>query len=369
MEKIQNEHLYLVILCGGSGKRLWPHSRMKAPKQFIKLFGDKTIFQQTIERAKLFVPLERIYLITNSDYLDEIYDQAPEILSKNIFPEPEGKNTAMAMGMGAIFVQQQDPEGIIVNFPSDHHIADISKFEKTIRIAVETAQLGDYLITIGLKPTFPHGGLGYIKAGERFKLINDLYTYKVEKHIEKPEIEMAEKFLKQGGYYWNVNLYTYKVSSVLKAIKELDPELSLGLDKIRESLGKVGEMGVVREVYEQAKDIMFDYAISEKAHNLILVPGDFEWSDVGDWKVAYDVSPKDKDGNVVIHEKGDGEFISIDSKNCLIHFSDQLIAAIGVENLVIVDTKDALLIMKKDRSQEVKTLVNKLQDEGKLEYL
>lgn len=364
-----NNHLYVLVLCGGGGKRLWPRSRVKSPKQFIKFFGEKTIFQDTVSRSRILVPYSRIFVVTNFDYIDEVREQTPGIPRENIIAEPQAKNTAMAMGIGALKIHKLDPLAVITNFASDHHVENLRKFEQAVRTAVLTANLGDFLVTVGIKPTFPHTGMGYIKTSHLFKRVDDAEAFKVEKFVEKPDLATAEKFLSEGGYFWNSNLYTWRADSILRAIDKYLPKLSVGLEEIRESLGTKKEESIIRKVYEEAEDISIDYGVSEKADNMLLVPADFPWSDIGDWKVAYDISKKDKEGNVVIFEKGKGEFVGMETKNCLIHFSDELIATIGVENLIIIDTKDALLVARKDRAEEVKKLVNLLKEKGKLKYL
>ncbi|MDP3888749.1 MAG: mannose-1-phosphate guanylyltransferase [bacterium] len=369
MEELFEKHFYVVILCGGSGKRLWPCSRAKTPKQFLKLFGERTIFQDTVARAKRFVPPSKIFLVTNQDYLDEVHDQSPEIPRKNIIAEPVGKNTALAVGVAALYIHQIDPLAVVVNFASDHHVEDMRKFDLAIKTAVETANLGDYLVTIGVKPTFPHTGMGYIKTSNVFKRFDHSLVYKVEKFIEKPQVSVAEKFLVEGGYFWNANLYTWRVDSILRAVEEYMPDLFKQLERIRKSIDTSGEKEMIKHVYESALNISIDYGVSEKAKNMLLVPSSFTWSDIGDWKVAYDISKKDKDGNVVIFDKGKGGFLGLDTKDCLIHFSDQLVATIGVKDLIIVDTKDALLIARKDKAEEVKTFVNELLAKKKEEYL
>lgn len=369
MEDLFEKHLYVLILCGGGGTRLWPRSRVKTPKQFIKLFRGKTIFQSTVSRSRILVPYSKIFVVTNFDYVDEVRRQAPSIPRENIIAEPQAKNTAMAMGIGALYIHKIDPLAVITNFASDHHVENLRKFERAVKTAAVTANLGDFLVTIGIKPTFPHTGMGYIKSSHLFKKVDNTAVFKVEKFIEKPDLVTAEKFLSEGGYFWNSNLYTWRADSILRAIDKYLPKLAVGLEKIRESLGTKEEKRVIKMVYEEAEDISIDYGVSEKVSNMLLVPADFPWSDIGDWNVAYDVSKKDNQGNVVIFEKGKGEFVGMETKNCLIHFSDELIATIGVENLIIVDTKDAVLVCRKDRAQEVKKLVNLLKEKGKLEYL
>lgn len=369
MEDLPEKHLYVIILCGGGGKRLWPRSRIKSPKQFIKLLNGKTIFQETVARSRSLVPYSKIFVVTNFDYVDEVREQAPGIPRENIIAEPQAKNTALAMAIGALFIHKVDPLAVVTNFASDHHVKNIRKFDQAIKTAALAANLGDRLVTVGIKPAFPHTGMGYIKTSHLFKKIDNREIFKVERFVEKPDAETAEKFLSEGGYFWNANLYTWRADSILRAIDKYLPKLAVGLGKIRKSLGTPQEKRVIKMVYEEAEDVSIDYGVSEKADNMLLVPADFPWSDIGDWKVAYDISKKDKEGNVVIFEKGKGEYVGMETKNCLIHFSDELIATIGIENLIIVDTKDALLIARKDKAQEVKKLVNFLKEKGKDKYL
>lgn len=364
-----NKHLFVLILCGGGGKRLWPRSRVKSPKQFIKLFDNQTIFQETVSRSKNLVPPARIFVVTNQDYFDEVTSQAPEIPRENILTEPQAKNTAMAMGLGAIYIQRIDPLAVITNFASDHRISQLGKFNRAINTAAIAADSGDYLVTVGIKPTFPHTGMGYIRAKNIFKQLNGDSIYQVSRFVEKPDLDKAKRLFQEGGYFWNANLYTWRADSILRAIDRFLPKMAIGLHKIRRSFRTLQEKQVIQQVYKEVEDVSIDVGVSEKAQNMLLIPAEFPWSDVGDWKVAYDVSHKDKNNNVVICEKKGGEYVGIDSRNCLIHFSDQLITTIGVEDLIIVDTKDALLVCRKDRSQEVKQLVGLLKEKGKLGYL
>ena len=342
---------------------------MQAPKQFIKLFGDKTIFQETVSRSKRLVSVNKIFVITNKDYVDEIKEQAPDIPIENIIAEPLAKNTALAMGVVAVYIHHQDPNAVVVNFASDHHISDLEQFDRVVKDAFETAFLGDNLVTIGVKPTSPHTGLGYIKIGDLFKKFEHSSIYKVDKFIEKPDIAEAEKFLKEGGYYWNANLYTWRADSILKAMELYLPKMAAQLETIRKSIGTAKEKETIKKVYEEAEEISIDFGVSEKAQNMVLVPSNFSWSDIGDWKVVYDISKKDENNNAIIFEKGKGDYVGIETKNCLIHFSNQLITTIGVDNLIIIDTGDALLVASKDKAQDVKNLVELLREKGKTEFL
>ena len=362
-------HLWTSILCGGGGKRLWPRSRLEKPKQFIRLFGKKTIFQETIERVKPLVPPERILVITNFDYVDEVREQAPEIPRKNIIAEPQARNTALAMGIGAVYIKNRDPSGIIINLASDHLIKDTKKFRYKMLIAAKAANLGDYLIAVGIQPEFPHTGYGYIHAKKEFTRINGELVFKMERFTEKPDLTTAKMFLATGEYFWNANLYTWKAEAALEAFRRHAPKIVQGLERIEKAIGTAKEEKVLDEVYKQAEDISIDYAVSEKAKNMLVVPADFDWSDIGDWKVVYDLGKKDKNGNVIIKHGEKGEHLGIETKNCLVHFDDELIATVGVENLIIVDAGNLILVCNKDKAQDVKKIVQKLKEQEKKEYL
>jgi len=362
-------HLFANILCGGGGKRLWPRSRLKNPKQFIRLFGRKTIFQETVDRIKPLVPPERIFVVTNFDYIDEVQNQAPEIPSQNIIAEPMAKNTALAMGVAVVYVKNRDPQGVIVNLASDHLIQNKKEFRRIISVAAQAANFDDYLLTVGIKPQYPHTGYGYIQSGKEFTRIDNVPIFQVKRFTEKPDLKRAQKFVKSGHYFWNANLYTWSVKAALKAFVKHAPKIAQGLKKIEAAIGTSKEKAVLKRVYQEAEDISIDYAVSEKADNMLVVPGDFGWSDIGDWKVVYDLGKKDQDGNVIIKHGKKGEYLGVETKNCLVHFDDELIATVGVENLIIVDAGNLILVANKDKAQDVKKIVLELKKGGKKEYL
>ena len=363
------KHLYAAILCGGGGKRLWPRSRIKKPKQFVKLFGKETIFQETVKRIKPLISPSKILVITNFDYVDEVREQAPEIPKENIIAEPQARNTALAMGVGAVYVKTRDPGGVIINLASDHLIKNTKEFRRRMLIAAKAASLGDYLLTVGIRPQFPHTGYGYIQVKREVARIDGEPIFKVERFTEKPNLATAKKFLKTGHYYWNANLYTWRAEAALKAFKRHVPKIARGLEKIEKAIGTKSEKKILKEVYEDVENISIDYAISEKAKNMLMVVGDFDWSDIGDWKVVYDLGKKDKNGNVIIKHGEEGEHLGIDTKNCLVHFDDELIATVGVENLIIVDAGNLILVCNKDKAQDVKKIVQELKQRGKKKYL
>jgi mannose-1-phosphate guanylyltransferase len=360
------DHLYINIMCGGGGKRLWPRSRQQAPKQFIKLFGEQTIFQKTVERVKKIVDPTHIFIVTNKDYRDEVAAQAPEIPQENVIAEPEAKNTALAVVYGALEIKKRDPEAIIANLPSDHFVLETDKFAQIIRLAYEQASSGNFLITIGIKPTFPHTGFGYIKKGLPKQGNNEIFE--VLGFTEKPELEVAKEYLESQNYFWNGGIYVFGLKTFFDAVSSLAPDLWLSTQKL-ETAVNVNGLEEIQKIYSEAEDLSLDYAVAEKATNMLVIPGDFGWSDVGDWQAVWDVEDKDENGNVIIQEAGKGEHVGIDTKNCLIQLSDQLVTTIGVSNLIIIDTPDAVLVVSKDKAEEVKKLVGLLKEKGKVEYL
>lgn len=360
-------HLFVLIICGGGGTRLWPRSRKKTPKQFINLFGEKTLFEQTMERARSLVPDERIFVVTNMDYVDEVVAQG-KLSLKNIFAEPQARNTALAMAAGAAIIDKVDPRSVIVNMWSDHLISPLEKFTANTLLAAQVAFGKDLLVTVGLKPTFPHTGLGYIHAGEKLTEFENEEVFKVKEFKEKPDLETAKEFIKTGDYYWNTGMFTWTSQSFIKSCERKAYQLAQAFKKIRSAWGQDDEKKVIDEVYNQAEDISIDLALAEKADNLALVPASFSWSDVGGWQV-WDVGQKDEDGNMIVKLGENGEVYNIDSKQNLVQYSDRLIALVGLKDLVIIDTPDALLVCQKDKSQDVKKIVEILKEKGKKEYL
>jgi len=365
-----NNHLYALIICGGGGTRLWPRSRNKTPKQFSRLFGKETLYQKTVKRLRGLVSPDKIYVVTTGkEYALEIKKETPSIPSKNIFWEPKRRNTAIACGLGTLIIHKKDPQAVVMNFWADHLIKDEGVFRKTEKIASQIAFGEKTLVAIGIKPKWAHTGLGYIKAGNVFKKIEDVSVYKLEKFVEKPDQKTAEKFLESGNYYWNSGMYVWQADFFLRALKNYAPETFSALEKIENAFGRKEFLKVMKLAYEKAPDISVDMAVSEKIKNAFVIPADFGWNDVGDWSVIYELVSKDKDGNAIIKFGQKGEFVGLGAKNNLIQFDDQLIAAIGVEDLIIVDTTDVVLICRKKNAQKVKEIVNLLKEKNKIKYL
>lgn len=362
------EHVYFVILAGGGGTRLWPKSRKKSPKQFLKLTGKDTMLQLTAQRVTSIMNWENLIIVTNKDYLDEVREQLPQVPVQNILAEPEKKDTALAMLTGALFAQSLDPEAIVANAASDHVITDQQEFIRVMETALAVAAEKKNLVTVGITPTFPSSGFGYIKIGKDTEKIHGQTVFSVESFTEKPNVATAQAFISTGKYFWNANMYVWSAHTLVEAFKIYKPNLfekTASLHKAKPADFKK----LLPEVYKGAESISIDYAISEKAENLVLIPGDFGWDDVGDWKVVYDLGKKDIAGNVIMSENDHIHALTIESKNNLIHTDGRLIAMIGLDNMVVIDTPEILMIVPKDRTQDVKKIVERLKEEKLDEYL
>lgn len=368
-EKLK-KHLFVLILCGGGGTRLWPRSRNKLPKQFAKLISPQSLFQMTVKRFEGFVPWERIFVVTTTEtYGQLVQKQTPKIPKENILIEPMRRNTAMAYGLGAVYIKRLDPEAVIVTETADHPIENIPVYLKNFMTSAQAAAQGDILVTTGIKPTFPHTGFGYIKRGKVWKEFDGQPVYKVEKFTEKPDLKTAKQYLKSGDYFWHASLFVWRADSYLKALKKHEPKAGKAIEAISQAIDTPQEKKVIKEAYQEAPEISVDYAVAEKADNFYMVVGEFGWEDVGNWQVVYQLLKKDKDGNAVLKFGKKGEFIGINAKNNLIQFDDQLIAAIDIEDLVIVDAEGIVLICKKDKAENVKKMVEHLKKTGRKEYL
>jgi len=362
-------HTFAVILAGGGGTRLWPKSRTKTPKQFLKLTGKETMVQVAAQRITKVVDWAHIIVVTNKMYIDEIREELPLIPPENIIAEPEKKDTAMAMLVGALYAFSRDPEAIVMNAASDHVITNVEEFVGVMKAALLVAADKTHLVTVGIQPTRPETGFGYIKIGELLKKVDGtLSLFKVDSFTEKPDVITAQSFLSTGEYFWNANMYVWAASALMDAFKKYMPEMYVLTEKLsRTSAENFHEM--LPDIYSQVSAISIDYAISEKADNLVLIPGDFGWNDVGDWKVVYDLAQSDTNGNVVLNDDDQPLSLLINSENNLIESNGRLIALYGVNDLVIVDTPEILMIIPKNKSQDVKKLVEKLKADGKKEYL
>ncbi len=356
--------MYAVIMAGGRGTRFWPKSREKMPKHLQDILGKRTLIQETVDRIGPLIPVKNILIVTGANHSDVIKQQLPNLPEENIIVEPVGRNTAPCIGLAAMHIKKMNPEGVMVVLPSDHYIADEEAFRRTLAIASEMAQRGDYLLTIGIKPTGPETGYGYMEQGEAVAAIRGKEIFQVKSFREKPDIEQAITFLEDGGFFWNSGMFIWKVSTILNKIEKLLPDLYKGLREIEDALGTDSEKDIINKVYQEITPISIDYGIMEKTGETLLVRGDFGWSDIGSWSALWEMWDKDENGNAA-----KGRFVSVDSSNSLIYSPDKLVALVGVEDLIVVETADSLLVCKKNASQDVKKLVAMLEEKNMKEYL
>ena len=363
MNNSSSTHLYVVILCGGGGTRLWPLSRNKTPKQFIELIGEETLFEKTLKRAESLVPPDHIYIITNQQYLEDVQKYSASIPPANIIAEPEKKNTALAMGVIAGIIHTRDPHAVIINLASDHLITNLTEFHNTVLAAAATASATSKIVTIGIKPTFPHPGLGYIHRGAKLTLPLDYPVYQVAGFREKPKVEIATQYLLTGEYYWNANLYTWTTAVILAEFQTHAPAISAHIQTIMQAVDQPNFAAVIAAEYAQCPDAQIDTAISEKTSRLVMIPGDFGWTDIGSWNVVHDEAVKDEQGNALVEREEGAEWMRLDTVNSLVSTGRKLVVTIGVDNLMIIDTPDALLVTTKSKSQDIKQIIERLKSD------
>ena len=356
--------MFAVIMAGGKGSRFWPRSREKMPKHLLDIQGERTIIRETVDRIRPLVPPERTLIVTGRSHAAELIRQFPEIPAENIIIEPVGRNTAPCIGLAALHILKRVPDAVMLVLPSDHRIGNENAFRRVLAAAGKVAAEGNSLVTIGIRPTGPETGYGYIEQGDLFATGKGEKIYRVRSIREKPPLEQAREFLRQGGFSWNSGMFVWKASTILKAIDRFLPELHEGLLQIREALGTEREEEIVGEVYSAQKAVSIDYGVMEKAGNVLVVPGDFGWSDLGSWDALWEVSGKDENGNAVR-----GSFIGIDAGNSLVYSPGKLVALVGVRDLLVVETNDALLICRRGRSQDVRKVVEALENKGLKSYL
>lgn len=354
--------VYAVILCGGSGSRLWPRSRSKHPKHLLKLNGGSTLVQETIKRTGL--PKNRIYCVTEVSHAELLRKQASGIPATNIIVEPDRRGTASAIGLAVgHLMTQADPNAVVVSLHADHLIRDDQGFRETMQAWVTAAQALPRIITLGVQPTYPSTGLGYINLGKRLKSFGKFDVFGVDQFIEKPNEVTARGYITSGKYLWNTGLFAAQLAVFDREIGEHLPKLKTQVKRVVLAQ-REGNSARAKREYLALDTETIDYGVLEKTKNLAVIPASFDWADVGSWADLHDMLERDRDGNVF-----DGQYVDIDSHNCFIYSPKQLVATVGLNNLVIIATEDAVLICPKDRSQAVKKVVEKLKASGKTKYL
>lgn len=347
-------NIYAVIMAGGTGTRLWPLSTKEKPKQTHKLIGSYTLFQETVQRIEPFTGYDNIIVVAGSHHMPELRSQEPNIPKANFIVEPAGRGTAPCIGLATAHLAKTDPDSVMVVLTADHHIGDVIGFRKALKAAVETAFKG-HLVTLGVKPTEPSIGYGYIKHGTLLDTINGNKILRVNSFREKPDKETAVEMVESGNYSWNSGMFIWKVDRILEEFRKFMPVLYKQLLVIMEAIGSPKYWDVLERSWTHVPRETIDYGVMEKADDVVVVPVDIEWSDLGSWSSVMKLLPSDSHGNVVR-----GQHIGIDTHGSFIMGENRIIATIGLRDLIIVDTEKALLICDKSQDQKVRDLVKKL---------
>ncbi len=359
-------HTYAVIMAGGGGTRLWPISRQKHPKHVLPLLGERTLFQSTLDRLEGFIPQERVYVITTAEQEQELKTQAPQLPAGNFLIEPMPRGTASAVGLAAVVLAKRDPEGVMLVLPADHFIRNRDLFHLVMRVAVQVARK-DYLVTLGITPTFPATGYGYIQRGESLPEQFDYPVYRVLHFTEKPDEVKARLMLAGGDHSWNSGMFIWGANRILDEFSRQMPDLKAALDRMGAAWGTSEQEPTLRSAWPQLKLETIDYGIMEHAANVAVLPaGGLEWSDVGSWDSLFDVLLPDEDGNVVVNS----EHMPLETHNSLVYSSDKkLIVTIGVDDLIVIDSGDALLVCHRDQAQQVRQVIANLKKSQRADYL
>lgn len=354
-------NIYGVIMAGGGGTRFWPLSRQAMPKQLLNLSGKDLMVNETITRIEPVIKKEDIFIVTNKVQAEKMKEVVVEgVKESHILSEPSARNTAACIGYAAMEILKKHGDGIMCVFPSDHYIKKQTEFVQVLENAVKVAEKEDKLVTIGITPTFPCTGYGYIK----YDSSESGTAKKVIEFVEKPNLEKAEEYLASGDYAWNSGMFIWKASTIMNNFEKYLPKVYEDLQKIGKAMGTEQEQSVIEEIYPGIESISIDYGIMERSEDVKIIPGEFGWNDVGSWDTLGVLYDADENGNVIV-----GNQINIDTKDCISFSKKRLITTVGVENLIIVETDDAIMVCDKSRAQDVKLIVEQLKEEGKKEYL
>lgn len=354
--------VYSIIMAGGIGSRFWPRSREAFPKQFLNVFDDASLLHHTLRRMKGLIPPERTFVITHERYEELSYAQLPELPAKHVLTEPISRNTAPCIAYAAVRLLKEDPDALMVVLPADHLIRSVPQFHDVLRVAIEAAREPGALITIGIKPTHPDTGYGYIQFDGHTE--GELRSYPVRTFAEKPNVATAERFLDSGDFLWNSGIFIWRADTILHQLRKHLPKVFAAFKNLGDAIGSKGEADAVQRAYRKSPRISIDYGVMEQADKVFVVPGSFGWSDIGDWRAVYDLSEKDAHGNVL-----QNTVIMHDSSRCFVRADSRLVVLVGIHDAVVVDTEDAVLICHRESTQQVRNVVEYMHAHQLEEYV
>ena len=346
-----------VVMAGGRGERFWPLSRRNRPKQCLDLTGRGSLLQMTVRRLARVVGEENVLVVTGADMADLVASQLPGLDSANLLVEPVGRNTAPCVALAALWAKRRGTDPVLAVSPADHAVADEDAYVDTLRAAVRTAAVHHRAVTLGVQPVAPETGYGYLEVGERLFAVDGHPVFAVRRFVEKPDRATAQEYLAQGRYLWNSGMFFFRTSCFLDLVQRHLPGLHARLPEVEAALGGVGDLGAV---YGQLEKVSLDYGIAERADGILVLPAAFGWDDVGSWTALERLYPGDAAGNVT-----DGSFLGVDATGCIVSGGKRLVVGIGIRDLVVVDTEDAVLICAKERVQDVRLAVEEITRQGK----
>jgi mannose-1-phosphate guanylyltransferase len=357
--------MYALIVAGGEGKRFWPLSKGDKPKQFLSLVGGRSMIRGTVDRVLPLIPIENVFIVTLERYADETLKHIPEIPQSNLILEPEGKNTAPAIALGTLKIKKLDSDAVIIVLPADHAIGEEDAFRDVLLFGGSVANTrlpnGDFpLVTLGIRPIRPETGYGYIKEAEVIEVSEKYRVKRVQGFTEKPDLKTASQFLEEGRYYWNSGIFIWRASTILDSFHRLLPDWYKSFDKILSDINTPRERATIIEFYRQVEPGPIDKLILERSQNTVVIPVDFPWNDLGSWQALDEFLRNDLEENIFR-----GEGISIDSSGCLVFGGNRPIAIVGVRDLVVVDSGDVILVIDKQKAQDVKKVVETIEKKEK----
>jgi len=359
-----NPNWYVIIIAGGRGERFWPRSRLKQPKHLLPIVGGKPMLTQTIDRLSNLILPENILVITNAEQLDAIRKICPKVPPENIVTEPIGRDTTAAIALSTLLIKEKNKDAVFAVLPADHVIKNSSEFQKSLTSAFKVASSHSYLVTLGIVPTYAATGYGYIKKGKKIEGKEPIFH--VEQFIEKPPFEAAEYYVRSGDYLWNTGIFVWKVQTIENALEKFCPELQNTLRKVQEGLHHRKKLeALLKDTYPTLEKVSIDYAVMEKADNVVAIQVNFDWDDVGSWTALEGHLPKDKNGNV-----SQGKVICENAaNNIVISSGGHHVALFGVNNLIVVHTEDATLVCAKEKAQEIKQLLKQIGSSTTYQHL
>lgn len=356
----------MVIMAGGRGERFWPRSRSNYPKQLLNLAGTQSLLQETVERILELTEYERIYIVTSRSYADEVKNQLPKVPVRNVLVEPEGRNTAPCVGLAVAYIVKHFPEEdpVIAFLPSDSAVNNPAEMRRIIRAGAAYAETASHGVIFGMRPTRPETGFGYIQVGTELGKSQGTSYYRVVSFTEKPDLATAQKYLEQKNFLWNGGIFLWRRTCLEQEIGKNLPQLAKGLKEFQKYIGTPEEIPKLQDIYPTLPATSVDYGILEKTEDLVVIPGDYDWDDLGCWSALERVLALDEAGNVV-----QGQHLGVDTCRCIIHSPQKMVATLGVSDLIIVEMDDVVFVCSKERAQDIKLMLAKLREENRRDLL